>query len=527
MTSWRKRATTAVALAAVVSLALAACSSGDSGSAGTAPAATDSASAPAAAGQPLPDDQQNLTYVINWGCSLLDTTANFNNCSMQVISNVMQGLVALDPETHEPKPLLAESWTWLDPTTLQFKLRDDVTFSDGTPFTANDVVASFDRYIAMKSVLGAQLAVVSSYTADDPTTFTLHTANPTGTLLGIVSMIFIGQEARAADDAYWAQPIGTGPFVIDEFVANDHISLSRNDAYWGEKAKLKTLTFKQVDDINSRITALANGEVQVVAGVPNDQIPTVEGMDGITFSQVPSLTYNFLWFQNSREPFTDKNVRLAMWMALDMPTIVSSLLGETASTMSSLCPEVAFGCLPSDKTPSYDPEGAKKLLAEAGYPNGFSASVDFNQANAGNDQLVAAMISYWKEIGVTVTAKTDDTAAFNEAIASPGNFDMIVNPNLNATGDADFTLNRLYTCKANRLGYCNETLDALLSQAQQETDSAKRLAIYQEVSDLLATDAPAIGLYQSSINVAASDSVQGLTLIPSENYDWSTVYLAE
>jgi peptide/nickel transport system substrate-binding protein len=514
MTSLRTRLKAAVTLTAAVTLALAACSSG--GSNNGSPTT-----------EPLPDDQQNLTYVLNWGCTMLDVTANFTNCSMQVASNVMQGLVALDPATHDAKPLLAQSWTWTDPTTLTFKLRDDVTFSDGTKFTSADVKATFDRYIAQKSVLGTQLAVVSSYTADDPTTFTLHTKQSTGTLLGLLSIIFIGQATHATEDAYWSKPIGTGAFIINDFTANDHISMSRNGNFWGEKAKLKTLTFKQIDNISSRITALSNGSAQVIAGVPNDQIATVKSFPDVTFTQIPSLTYNFLWFQNSKAPFNDVRVRMAMWRALDLPTIVSSLLGDTAKTMTSLCPEVAFGCLPSDKAPKYDPAAAKKLLADAGYPNGFSTTIDFSTANAGNDQLVTAMISYWKAIGVMVTPKADDQATFTKAIASPGSFDMIVNPNLNNTGDADFTLNRLYTCAAKRLGYCNPELDALLSKAQQETDSSKRLAIYQQVSDLLATQAPGIGLYQININVAASSKVRGLNLIPNENYDWSTVHLAK
>lgn len=513
MNSLRKRFTAGVAITAAA-LVLAACAPSGGGNGG-------------GGGEPLPDEDQNLTYVINWGCTMLDVTANFTNCSTQVAYNVMQTLVQLDPETKEPQPLLATEWEWTDDTTLVFTLRDDVTFSDGTPFTSEDVKATFDRYIAMKSVLGTQLAVVESYTADDPTTFTIHTSRPTGTLLGVLAMIFIGESEQAADDAYWGAPIGTGPFVIDQFTPNDSIELSRNEAYWGEPAKLKTLTFKQIDNISSRVTALSNGSAQVIAGVPNDQIATVEAFPDVVFEQMPSLTYNFLWFQNSREPFTDVRVRQAMMMALDMPTIISSLLGETATPMSALCPEPAFGCLPSDGWPSYDPDGAAALLKEAGYADGFSTSVDFSTANAGLDQLVTAMVSYWSEIGVDVTPKADDQATFTANIASPGNFDMIINPNLNTTGDADFTLNRLYTCAANRLGYCNEDLDALLTQAQGETDLDARLDLYQEISDILAADVPAIGLYGININVAASSKVAGLTLVPTENYDWSTVYLTK
>ena len=517
MTSMRRGRGAVAGLAAVIALVLAGCSGGsaETGSAGGG----ENAAA-------LPDEQQNLTYVLNYGCTSLDPTENFDNCRMQVDSNVMQGLVALDAES-EPQPLLASSWEWTDDTTLVFTLRDDVTFSDGTPFTSADVVATFDRYIAMQSVLATQLAVMESYTADDATTVTIRTKAPTGTLLGVLSMIFIGKASDAADDAYWAKPIGTGPFAVTEFIANDRVTLTRNDAYWGEPAKLKTVTFKQITDTNGKITALSNGSAHVVAGVPSDQFDTVQNMPGVVLDQIPSFTYTFLWFQNSREPFTDPKVRTAMWAALDLETIVTSLLGETADPMTSLCPEAAFGCLPASDAPSYDPDLAKELLAEAGYPDGFTTSIDYSTANAGYDQLVSAMISYWKEVGITVEPKSDDQATFLANIAKPGNFDMIVNSNLTSTGDADFTLNRLYTCAADRLGYCNEDLDALLAKGQQTLDADERLAVYQEISDVLATDVPGIGLFQQNTNLASLDKVKGLELVASENYDWSTVYLTD
>ena len=472
----------------------------------------------------LPDDQQNLTYVLNYGCQSLDPTENFDNCRMQSSTAVLETLVTLDDKS-QPQPKLATSWEWTDPTTLTFTLREGVTFSDGTPFTSADVEATLDRYIAKKSVLATQLAVVSSYTADDPTTFTINTSSPTGTLLGVLSMIFIGKAADASEDSYWAKPIGTGPFVYSEFVANDHITMARNDNYWGTKASLKTLTFQVISDTNARITALSNGTAHVVAGVTNDQIPTVQEMSDVAFTQIPSFTYTFLWFQNSREPFNDVRVRKALWQALDLETIVSALLGQTANTMTALCPSAAFGCVSPTNAPSHDPEAAKALLAEAGYPNGFTTSIEWSTANTGYDQIVAAMISDWKAIGVTVTPKADDQATFLANIASPGNFDMIVNSNLTTTGDADFTLNRLYPCAANRLGYCNPELDALLTQARQTTDSAQRTPLYQQIADILAQDVPAIGLFENNINVAANKSVKGLKQTPNENYDWSTVYL--
>lgn len=443
----------------------------------------------------------------------------------QIMLNVLQSLVYLD-QNSVPQPLLATSWEWITPTQLQFKLREGVTFSDGKPFTAADVVGSFDRYIEKKATLSAALSIIKSYTADDDYTFTINTTAPTGTIVGVLSLVKIGQGEFAADDAWWAKPIGTGPFVIADYVPNSSVTLTRNEDYWGEKAKLKTLTFNLITDTNAKITALANGQVQALGNVVYDQLENVKSMDNVTLTQADGLVYAFLWFNNENEPLNDPKVRRALWMALDFPTIIASLYGETASAMTSFCPTSAFGCLPAANMPTYDPEGAKALLAEAGYPDGITADILLNTSNAGMDTLVSAFISQWRAIGVNVTPRAQDPTTWL-ADFSAHNWDMVVNPNSTITGDADYTLNRLYNCTANRLGYCNPDLDAIFTQAQQSSDADARLALYQQAVDIMAEDAPGIPMYQTKSNVAAHSSVQGLTIPPTEFIDWSKVYLAQ
>jgi peptide/nickel transport system substrate-binding protein len=338
--------------------------------------------------------------------------------------------------------------------------------------------------------------------------------------------VYIGQAAHATDDAWWAKPIGTGPFVFSDYVANDHVSFTRNDNNWGDKAKLKTLTIKLITDVNGKITALTNNEVQVVGDVPFDQIPTVQNTEGLSFTQSDSLNYWFLWFENSHTPLDNVKVRKAMWQAVDLPTIISSLYGDTAVPMKSFCPAAAFGCLPAKDMPTYNPDEAKRLLAEAGYANGFTVDIIFNTANAGVNNLVQALISAWKAVGITVTPRGEDPstwlASFNAL-----KWDMDVQPNQTITGDADYTLNRLYSCAAKRLGYCNPGLDQLMAKAQQSTDQAEREKLYQQVVDTMAKDVPAIPLFEVKVNVATRSNVQGLVIPPNEFTDFSTVYLTD
>jgi len=465
----------------------------------------------------------SLTFVPNYNAQGLDISKYPLEIGVNiVVSQVLEPLVRFDGKT--TVPVLAESWNWTDPTTLVFKLRQGVTFSDGQPLTAKDVVGSLDRYIAAKQALATSLAMMASYEATDDSTVTIKTKAPTGTLVGILSMIYIGEGSHSTDDAWWVKPIGTGPFVFQDFVVNDHVTMVRNDKYWGEKAKLKTLTIKQIPDVNSKITALANGEAQVIQDVPHDQIAQVKGMDNIAFTQADSLNYWFLWFNNAHKPLDDVRVRKAMVEALDLPTIISSLYGDTVKAMDSFCPSSAFGCLPA-ALPKYNPDDAKKLLADAGHADGFTIDIIFNTANAGVDNLVQTMISQWKAIGVTVKPRALDSttwlADFNGL-----NWDMDTQPNQTITGDADYTLNRLYSCAAKRLGYCNPDQDKLMTQAQQSTDQAERQRLYQQVADMMAKELPAIPLFQLNVNVAATSKVQGLSIPPTEFIDFSKVSLA-
>jgi peptide/nickel transport system substrate-binding protein len=514
MTSIHRKAMAGMAAAATaIVLALTGCSAGSS-------------SGGAASNTPLPDSQQNLTFVPNYAVPSVDPTkAPLEMGTNQVISNVMQGLVKLNAKS-VPEPQLATSWKWTDPTTLVFQLRKGVTFSDGHKFTSADVKGSIDRYIAQKQALAASLAIITSTSADDPYTFTIHTSAPTGTLVGVLSLIYMGEGSHATDDAWWSKPVGTGPFVLSDYVANDHVTLTRNEDYWGAKAKLKAVTFKLITDTNAKVTALSNGQAQVLDDVTNDQIPTIKSMSNATLTQAPSLTYYFLWFENQHSPLTDVRVRKAMWEALDLSTIVKSLYGSTATTMDSFCPSAAFGCGPAKGMPKHDVADAKKLLAAAGYPDGFKVDIIYSTANSGLDNLTKAMISAWKTVGITVTPRAEDGASWL-ADFNALKWDMDVQPNQTVTGDADYTLNRLYSCAAKRLGYCNPDLDKIMTQAQQSTDQAERKKLYQQVVDIMAKDAPAIPLFETKSNLAMLNTVKGVTIPPTEFIDWSRAYLTK
>lgn len=502
---------TAIAAALGTAVVLASCGGG-----GSSPPASASA---------LPDSQQNLTYIPNFFPVNLNLPANPAEIGVNAVdSQVLEPLVKFDGTTVSPD--LATSWSWTTPTTLQFKLRKGVTFSDGAAFTANDVKQTLDAYIAAKSAAFAtQFAPIVSYEATDDHTFTITTSKPVGTLIGFLSFLYIGEAGHVGDPAYWNKPIGTGPFTVAEYVPNDHVTLTRNDTYWGTKAKLKTLTIKKVTDVSSKITALSDNEAQVVGDLPSDQIQSVKAMSDVNFQIANSLSYYFIWFENAKTPFNDVRVRKAMFEALDIPTIAKTLFADTASPMASFCPPSAFGCTPA-KLPSYNPQDAKKLLAEAGYPNGFDTDMLFSSvAGANIGELAPALVSSWKAIGVNVTPRGEDQASWlSDFVSLKWQTEVQVNQTL--TGDADYTLNRLYNCAGKHLGYCDPSLDAVLTQAQQSTDQSTRLSLYKQAATILEKDLPFVPLLNLKVNAATRSNVHGLTIPPTEFIDFSKVYLS-
>ncbi|MFS2242456.1 ABC transporter substrate-binding protein [Microbacterium sp. OR16] len=510
MTLKSRGLTALAAIVAVAGLVLTGCSGGSAGSSnGEGELAAD----------------QSLTFAPGLFPVSLDI-ANFpaEEGVQLAVQQTLQTLVTFDGE--EATPLLAESWDYVTPTELTFALRDDVTFSDGTPFTAEDVKASLQRYIDAEKAFSVLLAAITEIRVDDEHTVTLVTSEPVGTLVGTMSLIWIGKADAINDEAYWKAPVGTGPFVVDEYVADDHISFSRNEEYWGEQPALTSMEFVNIPETAAQITALETGEVDVVGSIPPDQVSNVKSLSDVSFDQVDSLSYYFIWFNQNREPFADVRVRQAMVHALNIGQTVPDLFGESATVAGAPVPQTVFGAT-KQKQLEYDPDRAKELLAEAGYPDGFTASMQWPTAGGPNIQPMAkAFISDWAKVGIKIEPLEKERAQWLQDFGSL-NWDLNLQTNATPTGDADYTLNRLYTCAAERMGYCNPALDATLARARASLDQDERAKLYEQANEILWTDVPGIWPVDLRANIAYRDTVTGLELPSSNRPDFSGVVITE
>lgn len=404
-------------------------------------------------------------------------------------------------------PSLATEWSQVDDVTWAFTMREGVTFHDGTPLTGADVKASLDRLAASTTPQAALWTTLEEVTVEG-STVTIVTSAPLGTILANLTLMFVAPAAKLEDPTFFTKPVGSGPFSVDSFTPSDHVHLVPYDGYWGTKPTLQRLEVPYIPETATRITSIKTGEVDLTWTIPPDQLESLQTSDGVEIASIESVIYYFNWFNCSREPFSDARVRRAMWHAIDVPTVVSTLFpNNTATVATAPIPSTVFGYA-EQPAYAYDPERAKALLAEAGVADGFSTHVMWSTGIAPQIRSVAqSFATYWSKIGVTVELQELEQASWLKRLIDL-DWDMDLQNNSGTTGDADYILGRLYTSKANRMGYKNPTLDTLLAQARAETDQPARAEAYAEACRIIWSDAVGIFPMELTANYALRSTVQ-------------------
>jgi peptide/nickel transport system substrate-binding protein len=305
-------------------------------------------------------------------------------------------------------PGLAVSWRNVDDSTWELKLRSDVHFSDGSEFTANDVIYSICRAPRVEnspSSFAIYSRAITAMRAPDPRTLVVTTPGPYPLLPSELSTIAIlsasangagpvtfdrqdckGVGSYPKTEAFNAGPaaIGTGPFKLMRFTKGDRIVLERNDGYWGEKPQWQRVVFRPITSAGPRVAALLSGDVDLIENVPIQDLQRIKASAGYKVVQGLSARVIYLHFDyiddvppgvaetGGKNPFQDKRVREAISKAIDRDAIVARIMGGVAMPAGELLPPMMFGADKDAQAPKIDVEGAKKLLAQAGYPNGFT-----------------------------------------------------------------------------------------------------------------------------------------------------------
>ena len=423
------------------------------------------------------------------------------------------------------QPALATAWSNTDPLTWSFTIRSGVTFTDGESLTAADIKASIERIVRINGPLAPLWSALDTVEAPNATTLVVKTKTPFGGMLTNMSLLYVVPSAHADDANFFQHPVGSGPFKVDTFSPGDRLVLVANPNYWGGAPKLTKLTFLEIPDVSSRVTALTTGEIDLTWGLPPDQLAAIQANSAMHLVTTPSYAHYFHWFNSSKPPFDQLAVRQAMWHALDLNSIITNLFPGYGSLAQDAIQPPIFGFSPQQPY-TFDPNLARQMLTTAGFPNGFTTSMQWSSTCCSQiSELAQAMISQWADVGVTVQPQEKEQAKWVSDLLAL-NWDMNVSYNVTLTGDANFTLGRLYTCAAKRTGYCNPALDSLITQAQSTIDDTARAALWAQVGKYIWDNALGIFIMDVNANYAYRTNVQGFDPNPTGNPNFYSVSIS-
>ena len=423
---------------------------------------------------------------------------------MSVVINMFDTLVTRGKDGNL-EPGLATSWKWLDDKTLQLKLRQGVKFHDGEPFNAEAVKFSYSekritipktglRMAALKAIKGVD--IVDSYTVN----ILLSEPDPVlpskMTLFG--GLIVPPKYIQDKGDAYFGEhPVGTGPFKFVEWRKDDQVVMDANPDYWRGAPKIKKLIFKVVPNDADRVAALLSGQVQVISNLAPDAVDTVNKAQGVRAVAVPGLRVQYLSLDARQGPLAKKEVRQALNYAVDVDSIIKNVLGGMADRVATLLPKDGFGYDPSVEPYPYDPQKAKQLLAQAGYPDGFQVELDTNNGIYPKDKDVSqAIAGQLAKVGVKVNVKPLEAGTFSSLLSSGKIAPMYFIGNLAWTMDGSLNLQSFVKSDRRYARMKDATLDRLVDVEETAVDPAQRRAAFSEIQRSLKDGAYFLYLYQ-------------------------------
>lgn len=421
-----------------------------------------------------------------------------------VQQNIFDTLVDLDRDYTPSVPALATSWEYLDDTTLQVELREGVTFHNGQPFTADDVVFTFERVLRSEEPIGLNSWVagtIESVEKVDDYTVTITTPEPYAPLIANLTRVHIipGETFEEMGvDAFAREPVGTGPFRFVEWTIGEEVVLEAFDDHWREGIpKADAAVFSIIPDEFARFAALRAGEVDIVQNIPATRIDQVEEDPDVRVEAVHGQRNMWIGLM-IKPPLDDVRVRRALNYAVDQNAIIDSIFdGYAGEVAPGGFGALAFGYHDDIEPYEYDPDRARELLAEAGYPNGLELEFRCSSDRYASDREVCQAIqAYLEAVGVHTEVQFTEWAVYSQLRAEKSMEAMYFLGYGNSLFDADFPL-RLCCWSGGRseTNFHTPELDAMIEEAAATVDEEERLALYREIQQYIRDQAPYIFLY--------------------------------
>lgn len=429
-----------------------------------------------------------------------------NGVSNNIVMNqIYDGLVRYS-EDGTITPRLATEWEQIDETHIRFKLREDVVFSNGNAFTADDVLFSLARTKEDSTSISTMVWYdpETSYAEDDHTVV-ISMYNPYAPALYVLAggRTWIGDKEtmeEIGEDAYARNPIGTGAYVLSEWVAGSSMLLTRNEKYWGEPAKTPNIRINFIAEEANRIIALETGEADLAYYIDGADAARIEEMDGYHAERGPSFSYYLICLAMDNEKFQDKRVRHALAYAIDFENLTDAAFDGEATALTGVYPNIAEG-FKDFGVWEYNPDKAKELLAEAGVSD---LSFELHILPGATYQRMAEIIqSYWAAVGVNVNIE-QSALATREA---QGPWDASIRV---ATADEISNILIIYEKSfGSRLAPNDDWLDGKLQDLKQLYDAKERAELLEEIQDYLHDLKFSMPFAQTDSVFGVRDTLQG------------------
>lgn len=462
----------------------------------------------------------------------LDPQVNSSTPGETVKDTIFEGLVSAD-DHNEIHPCLAESWSVsADGLDWTFHLRKGVTFHDGEPFTAADIKATLERYLTNQGSTRAYLYdnikgvdVVDDYTA------VVKTKDVQANLLNVLAYggggIMSSKSLQRSNDEIARSPVGTGPFEIKEVVSGDHVTVKRFDGYWGEKPDLTSIQFLTVTEPSTRVNMLETGEADYISDVTKEDVARFENNPDFTVQYADSNRVAHIGFNMKKKPFDNQLVRQAMNYAVDREAIVQGVLGGMGTPAKSVLAETTYGFSDKGNLYDYDPQKAKELLKEAGYPDGFEAEIVTCDGRYFKDKAtVMAVVSQMAKVGIKLKVQVYDWASYLDLVKTAWDDNNTVQLYFfgweSGTGEASYLFNSLFTKKNwapvgwNTMFYENDEFEKLNQLSYSNLDEKTRLEQFAQMQKILMEDAPWIPLFVFRQVAVYRSDLSGIALLPIE-----------
>jgi peptide/nickel transport system substrate-binding protein len=493
----------------------------------------------------------DLTIGVRAGPLSIDPDFTAAGTHAEAVKHIFDSLVK-SGNNLELEPGLATSWTAVDDSTWEFKLRPGVKFHDGSDFTAEDVKFSIERIprVAGPNPTTIYVRRVKGIEIVDPLTIRIKTDGPAPNLPNDFIRLFIVSHIAAKDYSDSAEKasegfnsgkaaIGTGPYKFVSWTPKEQLVLQSFDGYWGGTEPWDKVIRKEIPNDAARVAQLKAGQVDIIARIPASDVPTLEKDSKLTIVKQNSV-YLFNMSFDFREkspqvsakdgsplpknPFLDPKVREAFDLAIDRETITEIAMEGMGTVQSQLVTPNIFGYNPDVKPTKPDVEKAKKLLAEAGYPNGFKVTFSFTNDRLPGDKDAGTTIAQMlTAIGIQVEANAQPGAVYFPA-NTRGDYSLTMSGWGTLTGESNYTLSSLVHSNdpAKKLGafnirnYVNPTMDKLIENAGVEMDAKKREQYLKDANALVASDRPNLAI--ASI-VSAWGMKKTISIVPRSDED--------